>query len=113
MVIIGVHAKLSSVLPGRVVSNKRESDSDVVWVHRVWGRRGAVHAAASDDGGDGEEHRNGLVNVGHYRSADSRQATLDHRRAYAPTGPTAAAVVIEPLIAGASDYKIASHRPGR
>jgi len=51
---------------------------------------------------------NGLVNVGHYRSSDSRQATLDHRRAYAPTGPRAAAVVIEPLIAGASDYKIVS-----
>lgn len=61
---------------------------------------------ASRDDGE-EHHRNGLVNVGHYRSSDSRQATLDHRRrAYAPTGPRAAAVVIEPLIAGASDYKI-------
>lgn len=46
----------------------------------------AGRGARSCDDGDGEERRNGLVNVGHHRSADSRQATLDHRRAYAPAG---------------------------
>jgi len=67
-----------------------ESDSDAgLGTYRVGpaAERGATYGGGASDDGDAEEHRNGLVNVGHQRSADSRQATLDHRRAYAPAGP--------------------------